>query len=128
MHYKYALVDSSGWLEYFTDQSNASFFSKPIQNTDSLLVPTICLYEVKKQLLLKVEADWVDELVTVMQKGKVIDLTSEIAGLASEISIKYKIAMADSIIYATAQHYQARLYTQDIDFKNFEGVSYIPKK
>lgn len=110
------------------DRGNAAFFAKPIQLTEQLLVPTICVYEVKKQLLLKVNADLVDELVTVMQKGKVVDLTYEIAGLASEISVKYKMAMADSVIYATTQYYQAQLYTQDVDFKNFEGVSYIVKK
>ena len=35
--------------------------------------------------------------------------------------------MADSIIYATAQLYNAVLWTQDIDFKNIPNVKYIPK-
>ena len=45
------IVDSSGWLEYFTNGTNATFFSEPIEDTDSLIVPTISLYEVFKRIL-----------------------------------------------------------------------------
>ena len=40
------LVDSSGWLEYFADAANASFFAPAIEDTAKLLVPTVCLLEV----------------------------------------------------------------------------------
>jgi toxin FitB len=45
------VVDSSGWLEYFADGPNASFFSRPLQKTSELVVPTITLYEVFKAVL-----------------------------------------------------------------------------
>jgi len=35
------LVDSSGWLEYFTNAPNAGFFAPAIEDTGTLLVPTI---------------------------------------------------------------------------------------
>jgi hypothetical protein len=34
------LVDSSGWLEYFADESNANYFAPLIEDVDNLLVPT----------------------------------------------------------------------------------------
>jgi toxin FitB len=40
------VVDSSGWLEYFAGGLNAGFFAPVIKETDNLVVPTICLYEV----------------------------------------------------------------------------------
>ena len=40
------VVDSSGWLEYFADGSNADFFAPAIENVSELIVPTINLYEV----------------------------------------------------------------------------------
>ncbi len=40
------IVDSSGWLEYFAEGSNAAFFREPIEDPSELLVPTISLYEV----------------------------------------------------------------------------------
>jgi len=35
------LVDSSGWLEYFADGPNASFFTCPIQEFGQLVVPPL---------------------------------------------------------------------------------------
>jgi hypothetical protein len=35
------LVDSSGWLGFFTDAPNALFFVTPLKNVDELVVPTI---------------------------------------------------------------------------------------
>ena len=45
------LVDSSGWLEYFSDSPNADFFSKPLKDKHDLIVPSISLYEVFKVVL-----------------------------------------------------------------------------
>ena len=45
------VVDSSGWLEYFAQGPNANFFAPAIQETDSLVVPAICMYEVFKLML-----------------------------------------------------------------------------
>ena len=45
------VIDSSGWLEYFAGGPNAQFFSRPIQNTAELIVPSITIYEVFKTVL-----------------------------------------------------------------------------
>ena len=45
------VVDSSGWLEYFADGSNAEFFAAAIENTAELIVPTVSIYEVFKRTL-----------------------------------------------------------------------------
>ncbi len=45
------VVDSSAWLEYFANGSNASFFALAIERTEELLVPTVVLYEVFKRVL-----------------------------------------------------------------------------
>ena len=37
------LVDSSGWLEYFTDGKNAEYFVPIIENTSDLIVSVINL-------------------------------------------------------------------------------------
>ena len=34
------------WREYFEDGANAGFFAPAIEQTSTLLVPTICIYEV----------------------------------------------------------------------------------
>ena len=63
-----------------------------------------------------------------MKNGIVINLDSEIALLASDISKQHRLPMADSIIYATAELYDADLFTQDKHFENLYRVHYFSKK
>ncbi len=122
------LVDSSGWIEYFLDGPNAHFFAKPLNSKDtSLLVPTICIYEVFKTILRPLGRKDALEILTPMHEGVVVPLDDELAVTAAIISMDNKLAMADSIILATAQHYGATLWTQDMDFENIDGVRYIKK-
>ena len=44
------LVDSCGWLEYFADGPNADFYAAALEDTGSLIVPTICILEVFKRV------------------------------------------------------------------------------
>ena len=60
-----------------------------------------------------------------MQKGKIVELTANIAMNAAKLSLQNRIPMADSIILATAQAYQCVIWTQDSDFQNIEGVKYF---
>jgi len=122
------VMDSSGWLEYFADGSNAPFFAPTIENLDELLVPTISLYEVFKRVLQQKGEDKALEAVAVMMQGKVVDLNTPIAISAAKISHTLKIPMADSIMLATAQEHEAVLWTQDADFASIPDAKYISKK
>jgi len=122
------VVDSSGWIEYFTEGRNADFFSKPIRDVDNLLVPTICIYEVFKRLLAERDEDSALLSVGLMSHGREVELDRAIAIDAAQISRELKLAMADSIILATARVHNATLWTQDEHFKGIEGVKYIEKK
>ena len=121
------VVDSSGWIEYFTRGDNAKFFVPPIQDLENLLVPTICIYEVFKRLLAELDEDAALLSVGVMSHGREVTLDRKIAMEAAHISREMKLAMADSIILATARSHNATLWTQDVHFKKFEGVKYIEK-
>jgi predicted nucleic acid-binding protein len=63
-----------------------------------------------------------------MKRYKIIPLDEELSISAAKVSNENNFAMADSIIYATAKKYNATLWTQDADFKDFENVKYIEKK
>lgn len=83
------IVDSSGWLEYFADGPNASFFSRPLERTADLVVPTITIYEVFKVVLRQCNESDALQSVALMQQGSVVDLTSNIAILAAKMSIDH---------------------------------------
>ena len=122
------IVDSSGWLAYFADEPNAKHFLTPLNDTDSLVVPTVTIYEVFKVVLRESSENEALQAAVAMQKGRVVDLTASMAIAASKISLEHKIPMADSIILATAKEFEAAIWTQDSDFKNIDDVKYFPKK
>ena len=62
-----------------------------------------------------------------MSAGQVIDLNQQIALLAADLSLEHGLAMADSVIYATARIHQATLWTQDAHFAGLDGVRYVKK-
>ncbi|MBW1715030.1 MAG: type II toxin-antitoxin system VapC family toxin [Deltaproteobacteria bacterium] len=122
------IVDSSGWLAYFADEPNAKHFFTPLNDSASLVVPTVTIYEVFKVILRESKENEALQAVVAMQKGTVVDLTTTLAIAASKLSLKHNLPMADSIILATANEFNATLWTQDSDFKNMGGVKYFPKK
>jgi len=121
------VVDSSGWLAYFANDTNASQFAPIIQSTDTLIVPTICTYEVFKRILAQRGEEAALQAIGVMSLGISADLTQEMAINAAQISSTHKLAMADSIILATARAHKATLWTQDADFEGIADVRYIAK-
>jgi len=122
------LVDSSGWLEYLGDDQNADYFASAIENIGSLVVSTINIYEVFKRVNQQVNESFAIQAIALMHQGLVVDIDSEIAIMAGNISLKHKLPLADSMIYATAIMHDAILWTQDSDFKCLEHVRYIDKK
>lgn len=121
------IVDSSGWLEYFSGGPNSEHFAAPLQDSSSLIVPVITIYEVFKVVLRESSENEALQVVAAMQKGMIIDLTTSIAMNASKLSLKYSLPMADSIIISTAQAYKCLIWTQDSDFENLPGVKFFPK-
>ena len=106
---------------------NSHKFSPAIKETNKLVIPTICIYEISKVILRESDENHLLQVLAAIQKGKIIELTPSLSTFAAKISLQHKLPMADSIIYATARHFNATVWTQDIDFKNLANVNYIPK-
>jgi len=121
------IVDSSGWLAYFADEPNAKHFLAPLTDTDSLVVPTVTIYEVFKVVLRESSENEALQAAVAMRKGRVVDLTDAMAIAASKISLEHKVPMADSIILATAKEFEATIWTQDSHFKDIDDVKYFKK-
>jgi len=122
------VIDSSGWVEYFTQGPNTRHFIPLIQDLENLLVPTICIYEVFKRLIQDLGEENALQAIGIMSYGQILELDRKIAMDAAKLSVESKLAMADSLILATAREYEATLWTQDIHFKGIEGVRYFEKR
>lgn len=122
------VVDSSGWLEYFTGGANAAVFAPPIEATDHLIVPAICVYEVFKRVLALAGEDEALRAAGIMSMAMVAPLDRDIALEAARVSIERKLALADSVILATTLRYGATLWTQDEHFSGMEDVRFVAKR
>jgi toxin FitB len=88
----------------------------------------VTIYAVFKVILRESSENDALQAIIAMQKGTVVDLTASLAIAASKLSLEHHLPMADSIILATAQEFNATLWTQDSNFKNMRNVKYFPKK
>lgn len=120
-------LDSSAWIEIAHNGANAAAFLELLDDPATVIVSTITLYEVWKYSALHGDEARANQILEFMQQGVVVPPDSEIAIHAARLSIRHKIAMADSLIYATALAHKATLWTQDDDFKGLPRVRLIPK-
>jgi predicted nucleic acid-binding protein len=122
------VVDTSGWLAYFAGEPNAKHFEAALRSPKDLVVPTVTLYEVFKVVLRESSENAALLAVAAMQKGAVVDLTPKLALVASKLSLRHALPMADAIILATARAFEATLWTQDAHFKGIDSVTLVVKK
>ena len=120
------LVDSSGWLGYFKGGPLADAY-EPYLQAPGLVVPTIVLYEVYKVLCRDLSEDEALLGAARLKAAEVVPLDDSVAMAAADISLHHGLAMADAIVYATAQAHDALLVTSDQHFAELPGVKYIPK-
>jgi predicted nucleic acid-binding protein len=117
------VLDSSCWLEYFSNSPRADLFAERIVNTGALIVPIITLYEVYKVALREFGPASANQAVALMREGQVVDIGLNLALSAAANGLP----MADSLIYATALAHQVPLWTQDQHFEGLPGVRYFSK-
>lgn len=121
------LVDSSGWLEFFSDGPLAAEYAKRLRRPSTVVTPTLVLYEVYKKIKREMGEDEGLVAVAAMQKTRIVPLTVEIALTAADYSLEYRLAMADAIVLATARVKRAQLVTSDPDLAEIPGVTYLEK-
>ncbi|MBS3056208.1 MAG: type II toxin-antitoxin system VapC family toxin [Candidatus Aenigmarchaeota archaeon] len=122
------LIDSCGWIEYFSEGQLADKYAKFIEKVNMIeyITPSIVLYEVYKRIKsVKGEQKALTAVAQIMAYTTVIAIDSKIALVAAEISLSSKLPMADSLIKAVAKDFDAKIVTSDEHFKNFPDAVFI---
>lgn len=122
------VVDSCGWLEYFANGANADFFALAIENAQDLIVPHIVVFEVSKRLRHLYGDSGEAQGMSFLEKGRLVGGDMALMRLAARAAKNHQLAMADAIIWQTAQTHHAQLYTQDIDLDGLPGVVFKSQK
>ncbi|MEK7702077.1 MAG: type II toxin-antitoxin system VapC family toxin [candidate division NC10 bacterium] len=110
------LVDSSGWVEYLADRPLARRFAPYLEGAEPLLVCAIEVYEVYKVIRRDLSEERAAEAVSALRRATIVPVDESLALEAADISLAHGLAMADSLVYATARRHGARLVTADEDF------------
>jgi predicted nucleic acid-binding protein len=87
-------------------------------------VPSITLFEVFKGIRIQRDSEIALRAVSQVRRGKVVDLDADLAVDAADLSADLKLALADSIILATARALDATVWTQNVDFDGLDGLEY----
>ena len=122
------IVDSCGWLEWFTDGKLADEYKEYLATPDNILMPAIILYEVYKVLKREVGEEKALLAAAYMKKYPVVPLDDTLALAAADIALQEKLATADAIIVAISRAHNCRIISSDADLKDLVNVDYIPKK
>lgn len=122
------VIDSSGWIEFFTDGAAADEYARYLRNLSTIVTPVIVIYEVYKRLKRELSEDDAIIAVSVMQRTLVTPIDQELVLTAADLSLENGLAMADALVLATAQKFRAHLITSDRDFAAIPGVVYLPNK
>jgi predicted nucleic acid-binding protein len=121
------VVDSTGWVEYLGDGPKAQSFAPYLESSESVLLPTIVVYEVYKKLR-RERSDSLAQHFLSSAFGfqeRLIGVDIALAELAARISLEAKLAMADAMIYAAAKLNSATLVTSDTHFSGLDLVTLI---
>ena len=91
------------------------------------MVPSICLLEVFRRVLQQRDESAALQAVAVMEQGRVVPLDGPLALTAARLGVEFKLPLADSVVFATARHHNAPIWTQDADFEGLPGVRFTAK-
>jgi len=119
------LMDSSGWIEFFTGGPLAERYAAYFTPRYARITPTIVLYEVYKKIKREKGEETALLFSGQLSASHVVQLTESIAYLAADLSLRHDLAMADAIVYATARDQNAQVVTGDPDLKDLPGVIYV---
>lgn len=121
-----AVLDASCWIEYFLGSDIAAPYAAAVANS-TLVVPSITVFEVSRDLLRRFDSEKTLRAISLMQQHKVVPLTADVALSAAQLAVHLKLSSADAIVCATAWQHGAALYTHDSDLQGLDDVIYIPR-
>ncbi|MHB0913224.1 MAG: PIN domain-containing protein [Armatimonadota bacterium] len=121
------IVDSVGWIAYFMGDPLADSYRQYIRNQSEVVTPCIIAYEVYKKVASQIGRRAAAMAVAQLGKTQLIPFDFALANSAARYSLRYKLPMADAIIYATAVSTHATVVTSDAHFRNLPGVEFIPR-
>ncbi len=121
------VADTCGWIEWLTDGALADNFAPFLADNANLIVPTLVQFELYKWCLREKDEAAALDVIGLTEACVMRPLDTRIALSAADISVRYKLAMADAVVYASALAAGGQLLTSDAHFEGLPSVRYWQK-
>ncbi len=120
------LIDSWAWVEYWKGGAHAKAAAVHIEGGEEAVASTINLAEVYFWILKYYDEDTAIMKASTMEKRcLLIPVEKRIAVEAARARRQHGLALADSLVYATAKEVGAKLVTGDPDLRDLEGTIFL---
>ena len=83
------------------------------------------VYEVYRKVKQVRDEQTALEAVAVLSQTRIILVDQTLCLEAADYSLEHGLHFADALVYATARHYDAVLYSGDPDLRKLQGVKYV---
>jgi predicted nucleic acid-binding protein len=120
-------IDSFGWIERFSNGPKAKRYNQVIESTQpkDIITSVVVLYEVYKKIKqLKGEEEAL-LAVAALSQTTIVPIDQAISLEAADFSLENDLHFSNALVYATARHWKAKLYTSDEDLKELKDVCLI---
>lgn len=121
------LIDSSAWIEHLTGGPRAKGVERYLKPPHRIVLPAIVTCEIYRKV--KAERGERTAVLVLAQMERLsshlVPMDQPLAVRAADVSLQYKLPMADAMIYAAAISSDSNLLTMDAHFKGLPGVQFI---
>lgn len=120
-------IDSSGWIERFTKGQKAAQYKIAIESTKpkEIVTSVVVLYEVYKKIKKQKGEEEALLAVAALSQTTIVPIDQTLSLEAADYSLEHNLHFSDALVYATARHYKAKLYTSDTDLRPLKTVVFI---
>jgi len=120
-------IDSYGWIERFTNGKKAPQYNQIIESNQpkDIITSVVVLFEVYKKIKQRKSEEEALLAVAALSQTTIIPIDQTISLEAADYSLDHNLHFSDSLVYATARHFKAKLYTSDEDLRPLKEVCYI---
>lgn len=120
------VVDSCGWIAWLVGDARADAYAEFLLQPESeVAVPTIVLFEVCRWVARQHGEQRGREVAALLRSRTVVALDDAVALLTVHLSQQYRLATADSLVYAHACQLRVELVTSDAAFAGLPRVRLV---
>ncbi len=119
------MIDSSAWLNYFLGEEKGKRVRNYLNSQEEIILSPINLIEIYAKYLKSWPNEAEEKKNYLLTRCNIIEVSKEIAIEAAKTKVAKKLALADSLIYATAKLNKVKLITADNDFRGLENVEIL---